>query len=76
MGAADAVVTGQKSAEGLNCEPGRNILLAGTTGEMADQVLRLMQTPELGPIIADQAYRTLQKHYEAGNVRAKVLSLV
>ncbi|MBY0014737.1 glycosyltransferase [Paenibacillus typhae] len=70
------VVTGQKSAEGLNCEPGRNILLAGTTGEMADQVLRLLQTPELGPIIADQAYRTLQKHYEAGNVRAKVLSLI
>ncbi|MNC07482.1 hypothetical protein D3C75_550340 [compost metagenome] len=70
------VVTGVKSAEGLTCEPGRNILLAGTTGEIADQVLKLLQTPELGAIIADQAYRTLLKHYEAGNVKAKVLSLV
>ncbi|WP_342562626.1 glycosyltransferase [Paenibacillus sp. FSL R7-0345] len=70
------VVTGLKSAEGLTCEPGRNILLAGTTGEMAEQVLKLLQTPELGPIIADQAYKTLQKHYEASNVRSKVLSLV
>ncbi|AIQ48966.1 hypothetical protein R70723_25975 [Paenibacillus sp. FSL R7-0273] len=70
------VVTGVKSAEGLTCEPGRNILLAGTTGETAGHVLRLLQTPELGAIIADQAYRTLQKHYEAGSVKAKVLSLV
>jgi glycosyltransferase involved in cell wall biosynthesis len=70
------VVTGLKSAEGLYCEPGRNILLAGTTGEIADHVVQLLQTPELGAIIADQAYRTLLKHYEAGNIKAKVLSLV
>ncbi|MNI73881.1 hypothetical protein D3C73_1299200 [compost metagenome] len=70
------VVTSVKSAEGLDCEPDRNILLAGTTGEFADHLVKLLQTPELGSIIADQAYRTLLKHYEAGNVKAKVLSLV
>jgi glycosyltransferase involved in cell wall biosynthesis len=70
------VVSGLKSAEGLYCEPGRNILLASTTGEIADHVVQLLQTPELGAIIADQAYRTLLKHYEADNIKAKVLSLV
>ncbi|MEK8215826.1 MULTISPECIES: glycosyltransferase [unclassified Paenibacillus] len=70
------VVTSLKGSEELICEPGRNILLAGTTGGIADHVVKLLQTPELGAIIADHAYRTLQKHYEADNVRAKVLSLV
>lgn len=70
------VVTSQKGSEDLNCEPGRNILLANTMGEMAEHVVRLLQTPELGSIIADQAYRTLLKHYEADQIKAKVLSLV
>ncbi|WP_054942712.1 glycosyltransferase [Paenibacillus ihuae] len=70
------VVTGQKSAEGIYCEPGRSILLADTTGEVAEQVVKLLQTPELGSIIADQAYRTLLKYYEASNIKEKVLSLV
>lgn len=70
------VVTSLKGSEELICDPGRSILLADTTGGIADEVVKLLQTPELGAIIADHAYRTLLKHYEAGNVKAKVLSLV
>lgn len=70
------VVAGLKGSEKLICEPGRNILLADTTGGIADEIVKLLQTPELGAIIADHAYRTLLKHYEADNVKAKVLSLV
>jgi glycosyltransferase involved in cell wall biosynthesis len=70
------VVTSQKGSEELLCHPGRNILLANTMGEMAEHVVKLLQTPELGSIIADQAYRTLLKHYEADSIKSKVLSLV
>ncbi|MBW4084724.1 glycosyltransferase [Paenibacillus sp. S150] len=70
------VVTSLRGAEELICENGRNILLAGTAGGIAEHVTRLLQIPELGSLIADQAYRTLLNHYEASNVKAKVLSLV
>ncbi|WP_249900315.1 glycosyltransferase [Paenibacillus sp. PK3_47] len=70
------VVTSLKGSEELNCQPGRNILLASTMGEMAEQVAGLLQTPEHGSIIADAAYRTLLADYEADIVKAKVLKLV
>ncbi|WP_151736507.1 glycosyltransferase family 4 protein [Paenibacillus tengchongensis] len=70
------VITSRKGSEALHCEPGRNILLAGTTGEIAEHVVKLLEMPELGSIIADQAYRTLLNHYEADQIRTKVLSLI
>ncbi|WP_150269370.1 glycosyltransferase [Paenibacillus tepidiphilus] len=70
------VITSRKGSEALQCEPGRNILLAGTTGEFAEHVVQLLEMPELGSIIADQAYRTLLNHYEAGQIRSKLLSLI
>ncbi|ETT72226.1 group 1 glycosyl transferase [Paenibacillus sp. FSL R7-277] len=70
------VVSSLKGSEELLCEPGRNILLAGTTADTADHLIRLLTTPELGSIIADQAYRTLSRHYAADGVKAKLLSLV
>lgn len=70
------VVSSLKGSEELICEPGRNILLAGTTAGTADHLIRLLTTPELGSIIADQAYRTLSRHYAADGVKAKLLSLV
>lgn len=70
------VVTNLKAAEQLVCEDGRNILLADSAEEVAGQVVKLLQTPELGFIIAERAYRTLLKHYEVKKVKAKVLSLV
>jgi hypothetical protein len=63
-------------SEELICETGRDILLAGTSAVFAGQLVKLLTTPELGSIIADQAYRTLLKHYAAEGVREKVLSLV
>ncbi|OKP87612.1 glycosyltransferase [Paenibacillus sp. P32E] len=70
------VVTSLRGAEALNCEHGRNILLAGTTVAMAEHAIKLLQSPELGSLIADRAYRTLVNHYEMKKVQAKVLSLV
>ncbi|WNS43584.1 glycosyltransferase [Paenibacillus sp. MMS20-IR301] len=70
------VVCGPRGAEDLICEPGRDILLAGTTAGFADELVKLLMAPELGSIIADQAYRTLEKHYSADGVKEKVLSLV
>ncbi|MNN58675.1 hypothetical protein D3C81_1737340 [compost metagenome] len=70
------VVTSPRGAEALICENGRDILLAGTAMEIAEQTVMLLQTPELASLISDRAYRTLLNHYEVKNVKAKVLSLV
>lgn len=70
------VVSSLKGPEVLRCEPGRNILLAGTPAAYAEHLVRLLTTPELGSIIADQAYRTLRKHYTADGVKKKLLSLI
>ncbi|QUL53816.1 glycosyltransferase [Paenibacillus tritici] len=70
------VVSSLNGSEELICEPGRNILLAGTPAAFADHLVRLLTMPELGSIIADQAYRTLSEHYAADGVKAKVLNLV
>lgn len=70
------VVCSLSGSEELICETGRDILLAGTSAVFAGQLVKLLTTPELGYIIADQAYRTLLKHYAAEGVREKVLSLV
>ncbi|ASA23773.1 glycosyltransferase [Paenibacillus donghaensis] len=71
-----AVVSTARGAEGLNCEHNRNILLAHSSAEMAAHVVRLLKEPELGALLADRAYQTLLKHYEASEVKAKLLSLV
>lgn len=70
------VVSSLTGAEALFCEPGRNILLADTPAGCAEHLVRLLTTPELGSIIADQAYRTLRKHYTADSVRKKLLNLI
>ncbi|WP_238652093.1 glycosyltransferase [Paenibacillus piscarius] len=70
------VVSSLTGAEALFCEPGRNILLAETTDAYAEHLVRLLTMPELGSIIADQAYRTLRKHYTADSVRKKLLNLI
>ncbi|MCE3202786.1 glycosyltransferase [Paenibacillus sonchi] len=70
------VVASPRGVEALICENGRDILLAGTAREIAEQTVMLLQTPELASLISDRAYRTLLNHYEVKNVKAKVLSLV
>lgn len=70
------VVSSTKGSEGLNCEHNRDILLASTAADTADNVAALLQDSELGVIMADRAHQTLLKHYEANTVRAKILSLV
>lgn len=70
------VVSSLSGSEELYCEPGRDILLAGTSAAFAGHLVKLLTTPELGSIIAEQAYRVLVKHYAADGVKEKVLSLV
>ncbi|WP_340025360.1 glycosyltransferase [Paenibacillus sp. FSL K6-1096] len=70
------VVSGLKGTEALYCEPGRNILLAETPDAYAEHLVRLLTMPELGSIIAEQAYRTLRKHYTADGVKKKLMSLI
>lgn len=70
------VVSSNEGSEGLNCEHNRNILLASSEADTADNVVSLLQDSELGAIIADRAHQTLLKYYEANSVRAKILSLV
>ncbi|KGE18301.1 glycosyltransferase family 4 protein [Paenibacillus wynnii] len=70
------VVTSYQGSERLICQNNRNILLAHNTIEFAEKVVRLLEDPKLGSIIADRAHQTLLNHYEANSVKAKVFSLI
>ncbi|WP_307592667.1 glycosyltransferase family 4 protein [Paenibacillus wynnii] len=70
------VVTSYKGSERLICQNNRNILLANNTYDFAEKVVRLLEDPKLGSIIADRAHQTLLNHYEANSVKEKVFSLI
>lgn len=70
------VVTTFKGSERLICQNNRNILLANTPADFADKVVKLLQDPKLGSIIADRAHQTLLKHYEANGIKEKVFNLI
>lgn len=70
------VVSSSKGAEGLLYEHSANIMIADEPEAFADSVILLLQDHEKGIVLADCAYQTLLKNYEAESVREKLLSLV
>ncbi|WP_249900316.1 glycosyltransferase family 4 protein [Paenibacillus sp. PK3_47] len=70
------VVASSKGAEGLLYEDSANIMIADDPVTFAESVVKLLQDQEQGAVLADRAFQTLMKHYEAGSVREKLLTLV
>lgn len=70
------VVSSSKGAEGLLYEDNKNIMIADDPETFADRVVDLLHDKEQGDVLADCAYQTLLKNYEADSVRDKLLSLI
>ena len=70
------VVSTPKGAEGLGVEPGVHLLLARTTDEMSDGILRIWNDPSLGDRLAAHARRLVTDRYSWDVVGRKVKAAV
>ncbi|ASA23774.1 glycosyltransferase family 4 protein [Paenibacillus donghaensis] len=70
------VVSTSKGAEGLLYEHNINLMIADDPDDFAANVTLLLLDKERRFVLAEHAYQTLLKNYEAGSVREKLLSLV
>jgi glycosyltransferase involved in cell wall biosynthesis len=66
------VVTTSMGAEGLDVNDGEHVLLADDAPRFARQCWRLMQEPELGALLAKNAWRLLHERYHPDLVAAEV----
>ena len=65
------VVSTSVGIEGLDVEPGRHFLLADSAQDFADAVLLLLQQPELGCRLSEQARQHVQARYSSQAVAKK-----
>jgi len=70
------VVATSKGAEGIDVKNGEHILIADSPQDFAEAVVKLLQTPELGTYIANNAYRLVQDKYDWEKVRPKFMGIV
>lgn len=64
MAAGKVVVTTSVGAQGIDYENGKNILIANTPQEFADQIKRLADNPSLCREIGQNARRLAEEHYD------------
>jgi len=74
MAAGRAVVSTTLGAEGLATVTGVHILLADTAQEMADSCVWLLQHPDRGIKLAEQARSLVEEHYDWRVARKHILS--
>jgi len=58
------VVTTTVGLEGIDAEPGRDVLVADTAGEMADAVVRVLRDPALAADLAMRGRRLAEARYD------------
>lgn len=64
MAAGKVVVTTSVGAQGIDYEDGKNILIANTPQEFADQIKRLADNPSFCREIGQNARRLAEEHYD------------
>ncbi|MBE2225427.1 MAG: glycosyltransferase, partial [Anaerolineae bacterium] len=70
------VVSTTKGAEGLDCKPGENILIADEPIDFANAILTLLKTPNLRNSLVENAYQLVSENYNWSNVMPRFLDLV
>jgi glycosyltransferase involved in cell wall biosynthesis len=70
------VVATTKGAEGLDAVPGTHFLLGNTAREFADQVLRVLNTPDLHDELGRNARKLVEQNYNWKTVFPLFLDLV
>jgi glycosyltransferase involved in cell wall biosynthesis len=70
------VVATTKGAEGLDYQPGRDLLIADAPDEFAERVIRLLKEPGLRDWIGENGYQLVRQKYAWSVVMPRFLSLV
>jgi glycosyltransferase involved in cell wall biosynthesis len=76
MALGTPVVTTSKGAEGLNVRHGEHLLVADTSQEFAESVIRLLRMPELRRRITARAFLLVRENYDRTAVVPRFLNLV
>ena len=76
MALGTPVVSTSKGVEGLNVRPSTDLLVADTPAEFADQVLRLLASPELRQSLSQHARQTVETRYDWAQLGAAFDQLV
>lgn len=76
MALGTPVVSTSKGVEGLEVIPNRHVLLADTPAEFAQQVLYLLETPNLRSRLACEARQLVQERYEWSEIGKHLAGLL
>jgi glycosyltransferase involved in cell wall biosynthesis len=76
MALGTPVVSTSKGAEGLAVTPGENILLADTPADIADAIVRLFRSPDLGSQLAEAGRLLVETRYDSSVVVGEFLALL
>jgi glycosyltransferase involved in cell wall biosynthesis len=71
---AKAVVSTSVGCEGLALAPGDNILVADSPEGFAQQVLRLMEQPELARQLGERGRQFVERHHEWEPLAARLMA--
>jgi len=76
MAAGLPVVTTSKGCEGIAAEEGRELLVADAKEAFAEGVLQVLERPELGKILAENARRLVMERYRWENTAEVIENLL
>jgi glycosyltransferase involved in cell wall biosynthesis len=70
------VVSTTFGAEGLDLEPGRDVLLADTAGAFAEAVCSLLECPDRAQELAHHGWETVRRAYSWDGIRARFRGMI
>lgn len=74
MALGKVIVSTTIGAEGINCTPGKNILIADTPQAFADAILHCLQHPEFVEEIGKNAQQLIEEQYSNQNISDQMIS--
>ena len=76
MSAGKTVVTTTIGAQGIDCEPGRHLLIADTPDQFVVQLQRLVDHPDLCNEIGNNAYNLINEKYNPEQLTQKLTNFL
>ena len=75
MALGTPVIVATQAAEALEAHPGRDLLVAGTAGEFANETLRLMRDAELHAKLVQHGRRYVEEHHNWRKVTSGLVDI-
>lgn len=75
MAMKKCIIATPRAVQGIACKHGHDILIAETTDDFFRLILHCVANPKLWKKIGENAYETVQKHYESRNVSTNLIQV-